>query len=358
MTGIVKRISVFLAVIVIFFIWSFYGKEYCDLFEMAYNPNSGLIGNHCEIKIIKNVVIFLSFLAIFIDIAIFFIKRIYKKYSIKGITIICLTLVLIGGISCFLPNKNNQVKTLANNQIQNQSYNQHSQLNQDQEKTNKDTGQVHDSSINGWKTYTNKENGIEFDYPKEWIFEANQTGGGKDFLDIHLSLSSQHNNDYPLCDNFVGLEIQSNIAKDQNMDFFSFVKSQVVDGEMGPSGSLEEIKIDDHLGFKIDSSGWDSACTGPGYFIEQDKGHYIYIFTGSDNNHQKEGREKINQILSTFRFISTAQTPSQTCVPNWTCGWGPCVNGSQGQQAVDSNNCGLPSSGVDIACPALARTCQ
>ncbi len=43
------------------------------------------------------------------------------------------------------------------------------------------------------------------------------------------------------------------------------------------------------------------------------------------------------------------------CTQNWQCQWGPCVNGSQVQGAVDSNNCGTGQS--TIACPALARLC-
>ena len=50
--------------------------------------------------------------------------------------------------------------------------------------------------------------------------------------------------------------------------------------------------------------------------------------------------------------------PNCTCTPNWTCGWGPCTNGTQSQIPIDSNNCGLSSSSASIACPALARTCQ
>ena len=58
-------------------------------------------------------------------------------------------------------------------------------------------------------------------------------------------------------------------------------------------------------------------------------------------------------MLSTFKFVNA----KPACVPNWKCGWGPCANGSQGQIAIDSNNCGLPSSVAKIACPALARLC-
>ena len=46
------------------------------------------------------------------------------------------------------------------------------------------------------------------------------------------------------------------------------------------------------------------------------------------------------------------------CIPNWTCGWGPCTNGYQSETAVDSNNCGLSSSNANIACPALAKACD
>lgn len=46
------------------------------------------------------------------------------------------------------------------------------------------------------------------------------------------------------------------------------------------------------------------------------------------------------------------------CIPNWQCGWGSCNNGYQRMTAVDSNNCGLPSTNVNIACPALARACK
>jgi hypothetical protein len=63
----------------------------------------------------------------------------------------------------------------------------------------------------------------------------------------------------------------------------------------------------------------------------------------------------LSQIVSTFKFTNNA--PS-ACVPNWQCGWGPCVNGGQSMIATDSNNCGLPPGGHPIACPALARICK
>lgn len=45
------------------------------------------------------------------------------------------------------------------------------------------------------------------------------------------------------------------------------------------------------------------------------------------------------------------------CVPNWQCGWGPCVNGSQVQVEIDSNNCGTQPFDKKNPCPVLARVC-
>ena len=64
-------------------------------------------------------------------------------------------------------------------------------------------------------------------------------------------------------------------------------------------------------------------------------------------------RAKLNSLYGCG--TNPPQPVSRT--PNWTCGWGQCVNGYQSEGAVDSNSCGLPSSGVTIACPALARAC-
>lgn len=57
-----------------------------------------------------------------------------------------------------------------------------------------------------------------------------------------------------------------------------------------------------------------------------------------------------NQIMFTVT--------SSSCVPNWQCGWGPCNNGYQSMVPVDENNCGGVYQGTNIACPALARTCN
>ncbi len=58
-----------------------------------------------------------------------------------------------------------------------------------------------------------------------------------------------------------------------------------------------------------------------------------------------------------FNFLVTDKIPV-VCTPKWSCGWAPCSGGYQGMTAVDSNNCGVSSVGVQIACPAIARQCS
>jgi peptidoglycan hydrolase-like protein with peptidoglycan-binding domain len=86
-----------------------------------------------------------------------------------------------------------------------------------------------------------------------------------------------------------------------------------------------------------------------------------------------ESNSAVDVFSCTVNVQNTGNnTNSSACIPNWQCGWGPCIippcvpgsnsvactNGTQSQVAVDSNNCGVPSSNVNIACPALARICN
>ncbi len=44
-----------------------------------------------------------------------------------------------------------------------------------------------------------------------------------------------------------------------------------------------------------------------------------------------------------------------TCTPNWTCNWGPCVDGWQQKTAIDSNNCGVSSASAIADCTDLSK---
>ncbi len=65
-----------------------------------------------------------------------------------------------------------------------------------------------------------------------------------------------------------------------------------------------------------------------------------------------------HEFFTSNKVNFTITAKSTSCTPNWQCGWGECKNGYQGMTAVDSNNCGVSSAGVQIACPALARVCS
>ena len=150
-----------------------------------------------------------------------------------------------------------------------------------------------------WKTYTNTQHGIEFKYPNNWEIDAADTNKGQadSFLDVHLT--NYKVADRADCSKFIGMEIQAFHPIEGSFD--TFVKSQVNTGGMGPSGNLTPIIIGGHTAYKVDNSGWDGGCGGPGYFIKASSTKYMYIFSGRG----KETDQKIiDQILATFKFTN------------------------------------------------------
>lgn len=150
-----------------------------------------------------------------------------------------------------------------------------------------------------WKTYTNTQYGIELKYPNNWEIDVADTNKGQadSFLDVHLTNYKVENR--ADCSKSIGMEIQAFHLIEGSFD--TFVKSQVNTGGMGPSGNLTPIIIGDHTAYKIDESGWDGGCGGPGYFIKASSTKYMYIFSGRG----KETDQKIiDQILATFKFTN------------------------------------------------------
>ena len=65
----------------------------------------------------------------------------------------------------------------------------------------------------------------------------------------------------------------------------------------------------------------------------------------------------INTLVALNPYPDCSSAVVSTCIPNWKCIWGPCVNGYQGQVATDYNNCGQSPTSATINCSALSQVC-
>jgi peptidoglycan hydrolase-like protein with peptidoglycan-binding domain len=65
------------------------------------------------------------------------------------------------------------------------------------------------------------------------------------------------------------------------------------------------------------------------------------------------GGDKCDISDANFTIIDS----TAACTPNWTCGWGQCINGYQSQTVIDANNCGASPLNSGIACTTLAQQC-
>ena len=170
-----------------------------------------------------------------------------------------------------------------------------------------DLGYSLDNKNQGWKVYKNSKYNFSFEYPSDWILEANDsTGGTSPFLDIHLR-NKESTNDYKCPTGFAGVEIQVGNSKNSDKNFDTFVKNSVLPqgAGMSPSGKIDKFTINGKIAYKVEHSGGEGLCpVGPGYFIEQDQTHYTYIFTGADEqNGLLVESGTITQIVNSINFL-------------------------------------------------------
>ena len=104
---------------------------------------------------------------------------------------------------------------------------------------------------------------------------------------------------------------------------------------------------------------FDDFTTPEGSIVGNDKdihgciGSAGYSWCEVKNKCLRVWEEKCEKVI-----VQPVKNSSSTCTPSWKCDWGTCVNGYQSQVVKDQNNCGLSSSGINIACPALAKVCS
>ena len=183
------------------------------------------------------------------------------------------------------------------------------------------------NQISDWKIYTNSV----YNYQVSYIPEAsvNETSGVYGISSTNIKYQAGIIkicliSDASACGNFGGLskdEVQ-NITREVVIDN----KNYSINGYI--------YKGDEYLALSLPNK--------------------IFIYLTVSDSQNVDTESKLLQILSTFKFITPLKT---SCTPKWICGWTSCVNGYQAMRAVDSNNCGIPLVGFQIACPSLAREC-
>ena len=128
---------------------------------------------------------------------------------------------------------------------------------------------------------------ISFAYPKEWLIDETSSNG---FTDIHLS-NKEPSDSFQCNETFVGMEIQIGHINDSGLNFEDFVNENLYAGDQSSMGLLSGVivhtTIDGNSAFKAQHSGFESACGGAGYIIQQDDTErYIWIglYTADEEN--------------------------------------------------------------------------
>jgi len=202
-----------------------------------------------------------------------------------------------------------------------------------------------------WKTYTNTQYGFKVNYPSTYVY--NENSGDSSIVDFSASQSPEG----------VGTKIYLNHSDYENFtDFVSYMKNNyiydLVKSNENSASDLEIKKEVDslagHYSFKTEeNNNGVSLLIHSRDFFGFDGANETFVWLNNENGDYLSivGSDLDIDSIELFTPIKVS------CTPNWQCGWTPCAGGYQGMTAVDSNNCGLPSTGVQIACPALARQC-
>jgi len=138
-----------------------------------------------------------------------------------------------------------------------------------------------ETDADGYTTYS--ENGVEVEYPSDWIFEDEGSG---------FRVSNAEATDS--CENPQGMMALYVKDKDAAQSFSDFANSGEIydqNGGLGQfGGEYTQTTVAGKTAFHADSTGWESHCNDEGYLVEVDADTYLWIglFTSDDQSQADE----------------------------------------------------------------------
>lgn len=155
-----------------------------------------------------------------------------------------------------------------------------------------------DEDGDGYKTFTEDEYGISFDFPADWDFEIDSYGDG-----YRVDLSNIERTDW--CgEGEAGVIFTFPNTKDATVSFEAFIHSSEIYNEGGSlgklGGALTATTFAGRDAFHAEVTGYESMCDeDDGYVVEMDKSSYLFIGVfGNVDNAETEEIQKILDSLS------------------------------------------------------------
>lgn len=156
-----------------------------------------------------------------------------------------------------------------------------------------------DEDGDGYKTFTEDEYGISFDFPADWDFELSRYGDG-----YRVDLSNVERTDG--CEEGeAGVIFTFPNVKDASVSFDTFVhSSEIYDqgGSLGRlGGALTATTLAGRDAFHAEETGYESMCgKDDAYVVEMDESSYLFI--GVFGNVNSEETEEIQKILDSLKL--------------------------------------------------------
>lgn len=154
-----------------------------------------------------------------------------------------------------------------------------------------------DEDGDGYKTFTEDEYGISFDFPGDWDFELSRYGDG-----YRVDLSNVERTDG--CEEGeAGVIFTFPNTKDASVSFDTFIHSSEIYDQGGGLGSLggalTATTLAGRTAFHAESSGYETMCgEDDAYVVEMDESSYLFIGVFGNMNNEEE--EEIQKILDSL----------------------------------------------------------